>query len=166
MRPEPSNFFDASDVWPIAVSGDGSTKGLSYPLSKHRCCGSSWSDVRPQSPPGSHPTRWRRGRWLRQPQCSMGRPSFHKQAPLAASLAASWVGSNQVPPNVPCPWPRLPPAIPSPRRPTLRTVPPRLPIFGARHPVPPTVERCDGLCCRPPVLSAIGSIGTRCASGK
>ena len=56
------------------------------------------------------------------------------------------LGPIRSPQNVPCPWLRLPPAIPSPRHPTLRTPPPGLPTFGARRPSLPTVERCDESC--------------------
>ena len=130
---------DASDVWPIAVSGDGSTtRRIVIPLVQAQVLWVILGELRTFDHnrlqgliqqrgvvgvgSGNHNAQW-------------AALSFHKQAPLAASLAAiRWVGSNQIPPNVPCPWPRLPPAIPSPRRPTLRTVPPRLPIFGARHP--------------------------------
>ncbi len=64
--------------------------------------------------------------------------SFHKQAPLAASLAAiRWVGSNQIPPK------RAPMSAAC----HSQSTPPNsshcsTKIFGARHPVP--VERCDG----------------------
>ena len=84
--------------------------------------------------------------------------SIHKEAPLAASLATiRRVRSNQVPPKRALPMAtvcRLPFPVHTVQ---LSHPPPRLPTFGARHPVPPTSERCDGWCCRPQALSAIGS---------
>ena len=141
---------------------------IGYPLSKHRCCGSSSVSCGRSTTIASRVSSNNVASWALAPATTMlNGPPVLPQAGSACCQPCrdplGWVQSDPLP-NVPCPWPRLPPAIPSPRRPTLRTVPPRLSIFGARHPVPPTVERCDGLCCRPPVLSAIGSIGTRCAS--
>ena len=60
---------------------------------------------------------------LNGPPC----PSTSRLRLLPALPRSVGLGPIRSPPNVPCPWPRLPPAIPSPRRPTLRTVPPRLP---------------------------------------
>ena len=93
-------------------------------------------------------------------------PSTRRLRLVPALPRSVGLGPIRSPQNVPCPWLRLPPAIPSPRHPTLRTPPPGLPTFGARRPSPPTVERCDEWCCRPQALSAIGSIGTRCAAGR
>ena len=116
--------------------------------------------VPPQWRPGSPPTAWHRARLLPQPQCSRGRPLHPtRRLRLVPALPRSvGLGPIRSPQNVPCPSLRLPTAIPSPRHPTLRTPPQGLPTFGARHPSPPTVERCDEWCCRPQALSAIGSI--------
>ena len=66
--------------------------------------------------------------------------SIHKETALGTSLTlprSVGLGPIRSPQSVPCPWLRLPPAIPSPRHPTLRTPPPGLPTFGARRPSPP-----------------------------
>ena len=70
-------------------------------------------------------------------------PSTRRLRLVPALPRSVGLGPIRSPQNVPCPWLRLPTAIPSPRHPTLRTPPQGLPTFGARHPPPPTVERCD-----------------------
>ena len=160
---------DASDVWPIAVSGDGSTtRRIVIPLVQAQVLWVILGELRTFDHnrlqgliqqrgvvgvgSGNHNAQW-------------AALSFHKQAPLAASLAAiRWVGSNQIPPK------RALPMAPSAACHSQSTPPnsshcSTKALHIRRKTVPPTVERCDGLCCRPPVLSAIGSIGTRCASG-
>ena len=73
------------------------------------------------------------------PSRSTSRLRFTPALPRSVGL-----GPIRSPQNEPCPWLRLPPAIPSPRPPSLHTPPLALPTFGARYPTPPTVERCDG----------------------
>ena len=95
---------DASDVWPIAVSGDGSTtRRIVIPLVQAQVLWVILGELRSFDHnrlqgliqqrgvvgvgSGNHNAQW-------------AALSFHKQAPLAASLAAiRWVGSNQIPPK-------------------------------------------------------------------
>ena len=95
---------DASDVWPIAVSGDGSTtRRIVIPLVQAQVLWVILGELRTFDHnrlqgliqqrgvvgvgSGNHNAQW-------------AALSFHKQAPLAASLAAiRWVGSNQIPPK-------------------------------------------------------------------
>ena len=145
-------------------------EGLSYPLSRHRCWGSSSVGCGRSTTMASRVASNSLASCTFAPATTMLKgppsPSTRRLRLVPALPRSVGLGPIRSPKNVPCPWLRLPPAIPSPRHPTLRTPPPGLPTFGARRPSPPTVERCDEWCCRPQALSAIGSIGTRCAAGR
>ena len=145
-------------------------KDCPYPLSRHRCWGSSSVGCGRSTTMASRVASNSLASCTFAPATTMLKgppsPSTRRLRLVPALPRSVGLGPIRSPQNVPCPWLRLPPAIPSPRHPTLRTPPPGLPTFGARRPSPPTVERCDEWCCRPQALSAIGSIGTRCAAGR